>query len=399
MDKKRNNITRRDFIKGSAMVAAGMALGGSAVTKAFASPAGKYTLDKKFDFEKRKLGNLEVTALGYGCMNIAWAYGPQTERKKSIELIRTAYEQGIRFFDTAEIYGPFYSEEMVGEALKDVRNNAVIATKFGFDINPDTRQLKGGNNSRPEHIRKVVDRMLKRLQTDRIDLLYQHRIDPNVPIEDVAGTVGDLVREGKVLHFGLSEVGEATIRRAHSEFPVTAVQNEYSFWVRNAEEEVLPACEELGIGFVPWSPLGMGYLTGTVTPGFKFQEGDIRKSLGFPRFTDEAIKKNRPVVDILQRMAQKKGATPAQIALAWLLARKPFIVPIPGTVNFDHLTENNGTSNVVLSASDMNELEAEYAKITVFGDRAPATLKSAHDIGVNYGSSSKGTHGGTPLRK
>lgn len=398
MDKKRKNINRRDFIKGSAMAIAGMALGSSAVTKAFTSPTGKYTDGKKFDFEKRKLGNLEVTALGYGCMNIAWAYGPQTERKKSIELIRTAYEQGIRFFDTAEIYGPFYSEEMVGEALKDVRNNAVIATKFGFDIDPNTRQVNG-NNSRPEHIKKVVDRMLKRLQTDRIDLLYQHRIDPNVPIEDVAGTVGDLVREGKVLHLGLSEVGEATIRRAHSEFPVTAVQNEYSFWVRNAEEEVLPACEELGIGFVPWSPLGMGYLTGKVTPGFKFQEGDIRKTLGFPRFTDEAIEKNRPVVDILQRMAQKKGATPAQIALAWLLARKPFIVPIPGTINFDHLTENNGTSNVVLSASDMNELEAEYSKITVFGDRAPATLKSAHDIGVNYGSSSKGTHGGTPLRK
>ncbi len=398
MEKKRNNINRRDFIKGSAMAVAGMALGGSAVAKAFTSSTEKYTVGKNFDFEKRKLGNLEVTALGYGCMNIAWAYGPQTDRKKSIELIRTAYEQGIRFFDTAEIYGPFYSEEMLGEALKNVRNNAVIATKFGFDIDPDTRQVNG-NNSRPEHIRKVVDRMLKRLQTDRIDLLYQHRIDPNVPIEDVAGTVGDLVREGKVLHFGLSEVGEATIRRAHSEFPVTAVQNEYSFWVRNAEAEVLSTCEELGIGFVPWSPLGMGYLTGKVTPGFKFQEGDIRKTLGFPRFTDEAIEKNRPVVDILQRIAQKKGATPAQIALAWLLARKPFIVPIPGTTNFDHLTENNGTSNVALSASDMNELETEYAKITVFGDRAPSTLKSAHDIGVNYGSSSKGTHGGTPLRK
>ncbi len=398
MEKKRNNINRRDFIKGSAMAVAGMALGGSAVAKAFTSSTEKYTVGKNFDFEKRKLGNLEVTALGYGCMNIAWAYGPQTDRKKSIELIRTAYEQGIRFFDTAEIYGPFYSEEMLGEALKNVRNNAVIATKFGFDIDPDTRQVNG-NNSRPEHIRKVVDRMLKRLQTDRIDLLYQHRIYPNVPIEDVAGTVGDLVREGKVLHFGLSEVGEATIRRAHSEFPVTAVQNEYSFWVRNAEAEVLSTCEELGIGFVPWSPLGMGYLTGKVTPGFKFQEGDIRKTLGFPRFTDEAIEKNRPVVDILQRIAQKKGATPAQIALAWLLARKPFIVPIPGTTNFDHLTENNGTSNVALSASDMNELETEYAKITVFGDRAPSTLKSAHDIGVNYGSSSKGTHGGTPLRK
>ena len=282
MDKKRNNINRRDFIKRSAMVAAGIALGGSAVTKAFASPAGKYTEGKNFDFEKRKLGNLEVTALGYGCMNIAWAYGPQTERKKSIELIRTAYEQGIRFFDTAEIYGPFYSEEMVGEALKDVRNNAVIATKFGFDIDPDTRQVNG-NNSRPEHIRKVVDRMLKRLQTDRIDLLYQHRIDPNVPIEDVAGTVGDLVREGKVLHFGLSEVGEATIRRAHSEFPVTAVQNEYSFWVRNAEEEVLPACEELGIGFVPWSPLGMGYLTGKVSR-FQVQGGRHPQNLRFPTF-------------------------------------------------------------------------------------------------------------------
>lgn len=391
-------MNRRDFIMRSALAGAGIAMANNLLANTLSEFNLKNDKMKTFDFKKRKLRDLEVTELGFGAMNIAWAYGPATERKTAVQLIRKAYEEGIRFFDTAEIYGPFYSEEVVGKALQDVRNECVIATKFGFDIHPETKQISG-NNSQPKHIKQVVERQLKRLKTDRIDLLYQHRIDRNVPIEDVAGAVGDLVREGKVKHFGLSEVGAATIRRANAEFPVTAVQNEYAFWLRNAENEVIPVCEELGIGFVPWSPLGMGFLTGKVTPNFKFKEGDIRRSLGFPRFTDENIKKNQPVVEILKKMADKKGGTPAQIALAWLLARKPFIVPIPGTTNFAHLTENNGTANIRLTEKDMQELESEYAKIKIFGDRTAPNLKSAHDIGVNDGESSKGTHGGTPLRK
>lgn len=345
-----------------------------------------------------KLRDLEVTELGFGCMNIAWAYGPATERKKAVELIQSAYNQGIRLFDTAEVYGPFYSEEVLGEALKGIRDKCVIATKFGFDINPETCEING-NNSQPQHIKKVVERMLKRLQTDYIDLLYQHRIDPNVPIEDVAGAVGDLVREGKVKHFGLSEVGSATIRRANAEFPVTAVQNEYSFWVRNAENEVLPTCEELGIGFVAWSPLGMGYLTGKITSQDDFSEGNILKSLNFPRFSNKAIQKNRPILELLEKIAQRHNASTAQIALAWLLARKPYIVPIPGTKSIKHMTENNQSVNIVLSSEDLQELENEFSKITIIGDRAPEMLKSAHDIGVNNGENSANTHGGTPLRK
>lgn len=393
--------SRRDFLVKSALAGAGLTFGSSILALAATTKAARQsnTFNKiNSTMKKRKLGKLEVTELGFGCMNIAWAYGGATPKKEAIQLIRHAYENGIRFFDTAEIYGPFYSEEAVGEALKPYRNEVVIATKFGFDIDP-TSGVRGGLKSEPKHIKSAVERMLKRLQTDSIDLLYQHRVDPNVPIEDVAGAVADLVKEGKVKHFGLSEAGEATIRRAHKVFPVTAVQNEYSFWTRDPENEVLAACEALGIGFVPWSPLGMGYLSGQFAQGFPFRENDLRVTAKFPRFSDENMMKNRPIVNILQKMAHEKNATPIQISLAWLLAKKPFIVPIPGTINLNHLDENNASVNVQLTPKDMKTLEDAFAKETIYGSRAPEMLKEAHDIGVNFGTSSKGTNGKTPLPK
>ncbi len=396
-----NPQSRRDFLQRTAVAGTGFLFGGALLSSAFGSSGSVTTplrSTERYNFKKRKLGKLEVSELGFGCMNIAWAYAAPTERTAGVSLIRAAYESGCTFFDTAEVYGPFYSEEMVGEALAPFRKDVVIATKFGFDIDPVTAERRG-LNSRPDHIKPAVERMLKRLRTDHIDLLYQHRVDPNVPIEDVAGAVADLVKEGKVGHFGLSEAGAATIRRAHKEFPVTAVQNEYSFWTRDPEHEVLPVCEELGIGFVPWSPLGMGYLTGKVLPGHVFYKDDLRLTASFPRFTDEALAKNRPVVDILQAMADRKGATSGQVALAWLLALKPFIVPIPGTTNPTHQQENFGGANVVLGEADMKELASAFNKIEVFGKRAPESLSAVHDIGVDLGSSSEGTHGKSPLRK
>lgn len=333
--------------------------------------------NSKTKSDKRRLGSLEVSALGFGCMNFVWAYGPGVDRKTAVSIIRDAYEQGVTFFDTAEIYGPFLSEEFVGEALAPFRDKVVIATKFGFDINPDTKQING-LNSRPEHIRKVVEASLKRLKTDRIDLLYQHRIDRSVPIEDVAGTLKDLIQEGKVKHYGLSEAGAKTIRRAHVVHPVTAVQNEYSFWTRDSEPAVLPTCEELGIGFVPWSPLGMGYLTGEITPATKFASSDLRNM--FPRFTPEAIAANRPIVDLLSEIGQKKHATPGQMALAWLLAKKPFIVPIPGTTKADHLKENLGAPNVSLTADEFQYLESAYTKLKVYGERTTPALQQMSDV-------------------
>lgn len=349
------------------------------------------------EFKSRKLGSLEVTEMGFGCMNIAWAYGPPIDKRVAVALIRKTYESGVKFFDTAEVYGPFYSEEVVGEALAPFRKDVVIATKFGFNINSAGESI--GLTSRPENIRRVAEQSLKRLKTDVIDLFYQHRVDPTVPIEDVAGTIAELVKEGKVKHFGLSEAGAATIRRAHAEYAVTAVQNEYSFWTRDSEQEVLPVCEELGIGFVPWSPLGMGYLTGSVTQDYKFAKEDLRTNAKFPRFTQEAIIKNRPIIDILQRMADKKAATPGQVSLAWLLARKPFIVPIPGTTKINHFQQNCGGAKVELTAEDMQELETEFSKVEVFGKRAPEAFIAQHDIGCNIGSSSIGTHGKSPLRR
>jgi aryl-alcohol dehydrogenase-like predicted oxidoreductase len=353
--------------------------------------------------EKRTLGKgnsaLKVSALGLGCMNFAWAYGPPTNKQDAIKAIRSAFEQGVTYFDTAEVYGPFLSEEIVGEAVAPFRDKVVIATKFGFEVDPITKERRG-LNSRPDYIGHVVDRCLKRLKTDYIDLFYQHRVDPHVPIEEVAGAVKDLIREGKVRHFGLSEAGSATIRRAHAVQPVTAVQNEYSLWTRDPEHEVLPTCEELGIGFVPWSPLGMGYLTGTVTPATVFDpHADLRRSAAFPRFTPEARQANWPIVELLRRIGQKKNATPGQIALAWLLAKKPWIVPIPGTTRLEHLKENLGALNVKLSARDIEELEEGFRHIQVQGKRAPEALLATHDYGANLGTSSAGGHGLSPLPK
>jgi aryl-alcohol dehydrogenase-like predicted oxidoreductase len=404
MNEKKNAISRRDLIVNSTLAGAGLVI----VPLSFTASQQKFNNkainnnnmnNANSTMAKRKLGSLEVTELGFGCMNIVWAYGNPPAKEDAIKLIRGAYEQGVRFFDTAEIYGPHISERTTGEALKSVRNDVVIASKIGFDIDFDTGQMKGGLNSKPQHIKQAVDYMLKRLQTDHIDLLYQHRVDPEVPIEDVAGTMGDLIKTGKIRHYGLSETGAATIRRAHNEYPVTAIQNEYSFWTRDPEAEVIPVCEELGIGFVPWSPLGMGYLTGKVTSDYQFAEGDIRKSLNFPRFTKEAVKKNKDIVALLQKVGGRYNATSGQTALAWLLAKKPFIVPIPGTRLIPNMQENLSAVNVKLSAADMNELETGFANIGVFGDRAPANLKEAHDIGTSLGTTSKGTNGKTPLRK
>lgn len=311
----------------------------------------------------RKLGTLEVSELGFGCMSISANYGPAADKDKGISVVRTAHEQGVTFFDTAEVYGPFANEELVGEALAPVRDKVVIATKFGFDI------AAGGLNSKPAHIRKVVEESLKRLRTDRIDLYYQHRVDPAVPIEEVAGVIRDLIREGKVLHFGLSEASAKTIRRAHAVQPVAAVQTEYSLMERSPEHNgVLATCEELGIGFVPWGPVGQGYLPGKMDAGTTFDaKSDMRS--GFPRFAPENLAANTPAVDALKRFAAAKKVTPAQFALAWLLAQKPWIVPIPGTSKTDHLIENLGAVKVELKPADLAEIEAEFSRIKVHGGR------------------------------
>jgi aryl-alcohol dehydrogenase-like predicted oxidoreductase len=318
--------------------------------------------------QKRKLGtsNLEVSALGLGCMGMSMNYGPPENRQEMIALIRTAVERGVTFFDTAEVYGPFTNEELVGEALAPVRDQVVIATKFGFDINPQTGE-RGGLNSRPEHIKQAAEGSLKRLGVEAIDLFYQHRVDPDVPIEEVAGAVKNLIQQGKVKHFGLSEAGVQTIRRAHAVQPVAALQSEYSLWARDPEAEVLPTCEALGIGFVPWSPLGQGFLTGTVDAGMTFASSDVRSR--FPRFTPDARKANQPIVDLLIQLAARKHATPAQIALAWLLAQKPWIVPIPGTRRLARLDENLGAVAVELTSDDLREIDAAAATIEVHGAR------------------------------
>jgi len=324
--------------------------------------------------QKRKLGknNLEVSALGLGCMGMSFSYGPPKDKQEMTSLLRTAVERGITFFDTAEVYGAFTNEELVGEALAPFREKVVIATKFGFKIDPATRK-QAGLDSRPEHIKEVADASLKRLKTDVIDLFYQHRVDPNVPIEDVAGAVRDLIQQGKVKHFGLSEAGVKTIRRAHAVQPVTALQSEYSLWWRKPEAEVLPTLEELGIGLVPYSPLGKGFLTGKMDENTKFGSTDFRSTL--PRFTPEALKANQAVVDLLSRIAKQKKATPAQIALAWLLAQKPWIVPIPGTTKLTRLDENIGSIAIELTSDDLREIDSAASKITVEGDRYPEHLQ------------------------
>ena len=324
--------------------------------------------------QKRRLGksNLEVSAIGLGCMGMSFGYGPAGEKQEMISVIRRAVERGVTFFDTAEVYGPFTNEELVGEALAPFRGKVAIATKFGFKLDPNTGK-QAGLDSRPEHIREVAEASLKRLQTDVIDLFYQHRVDPNVPIEDVAGTVKGLIREGKVKHFGLSEAGVQTIRRAHAVQPVTALQSEYSLWWREPEAQVIPTLEELGIGFVPFSPLGKGFLTGKISEDTKFDKNDFRNIV--PRFTPENRRANQALADLLGRFAQHKKVTPAQIALAWLLAQKPWIVPIPGTTKLHRLEENIGAANIELSPDELRELETAASKIAVQGARYPEELQ------------------------
>ncbi len=363
-------VTRRDFIARTGLIGAGLAAGLSSLS---GCEPGESTLKSanaldtaQSKVKVRRLGQLQVSALGAGAMSISANYGPPADRNQGIRVLREAHERGVTFFDTAEVYGPHTSEDLVGEALAPFRDDVVIATKFGYDIEA------GGLNSRPEHIKRVVEGSLKRLRTDRIDLYYQHRVDRKVPIEDVAGTVRDLIKEGKVLHFGLSEASARTIRRAHAVQPVSAIQSEYSFMERSPEKNgVLATCEELGIGFVPWGPVGMGYLTGRIDGQTKLDPRmDFRSE--FPRFSPELIAANRPIVDLLKRVAEKKSATPSQIALAWLLAQRPWIVPIPGTRNVDHLRENLGGLDVQLTSADLSELETGFSKLKVHGGRMSA---------------------------
>lgn len=390
------NYGRRDFLAGVGVATGaailsglpGMAAGQSA-PKASATATGSTSAT-------RRLGALEVSAVGFGCMNLAGIYIPPTDRKEAVKLLRAAYECGVTFFDTAQLYGPFLSEEQVGEALAPFRDKVVIATKFGYEIDPDSRKSLG-LNSRPEYIKRATEGSLRRLKTDVIDLYYQHRIDPTVPIEDVAGAVQDLIREGKVRHFGLSEAGAATIRRAHAVQPVTSVTNEYSVWTRDPEQEVIPVCEELGIGFSPWSPLGPGFLTGAITPSTVLDPTDARLTYKFERFTPEAIRANYPIVELLARVGRRHDATPGQVALAWLHARKPFIVPIPGTTKLNHLGENLGALRVHLSEADVAEIETGFARIGVQGSRFPPEVLSLSDTGAVLGTSSVGGHGKSPL--
>ena len=326
--------------------------------------------------QKRKLGNsgLEVSAIGLGCMGMSFSYGPPKDKQEMTALLRAAVERGVTFFDTAEVYGPFTNEELVGEALAGFRGQLAIATKFGFDLSgSDNRPGAAGLNSRPEHIQQAAEGSLRRLKVETIDLFYQHRVDPNVPIEDVAGAVKDLIQAGKVKHFGLSEAGVKTIRRAHAVQPVTALQSEYSLWTRTPEKEVIPTLEELGIGFVPYSPLGKGFLTGKIDENAKFDSSDFRSTL--PRFTPEALKANQALINLLARIGERKKATPAQIALAWLLAQKPWMVPIPGTTKLDRLDENIGAVSVELTPDDLRDIENATSKITVEGARYPEKLE------------------------
>jgi aryl-alcohol dehydrogenase-like predicted oxidoreductase len=357
-------IRRRDLVAGVAVVGAGFAVGPS-VWAAFSPKHRDVVMTGDTNgMPTRNLGGMTVSELGAGCMSISANYGPPADTNQGIATIRAAHDNGVTFFDTAEVYGPYTSETLVGEAVSPFRDQVAIASKFGFDI-----KGSGGPLSRPEHIKTVVEESLQRLRTDRIDLYYQHRVDPNVPIEDVAGAVKDLIGDGKVLHFGLSEAGAQTIRRAHAVQPVAAVQSEYSVWTRDPEHNgVLDTCQELGIGFVPWGPLGEGYLTGKIDARTRFDpKTDLRSR--FPRFTQAGIAANKPFVDLLQRHAQAKGATPAQIALAWLLAQRPFIVPIPGTRNTDHLHENLGALNVDLTPAEVQQISTESAALSVQGER------------------------------
>ena len=363
-DGKPRVISRRTLMTRAALIGAGV-MAGPLVLAACSAATPQIDNRSQRRMSNRKLGNLEVSELGAGCMSISANFGPPADKGQGIATIRAAHDHGVTFFDTAEVYGPYTSENLVGEAVAPFRDKIRIASKFGFDLESGA----GGLNSRPDHIKKVVEGSLKRLQTDRIDLYYQHRVDPNVPIEDVAGAIKDLIQAGKVLHFGLSEASAATIRRAHAVQPVTAVQTEYSLWERRPERNgVLATCEELGIGLVPWGPLGEGYLTGKLHAGTRFDpKTDLRA--GFPRLDPTNLEANRPFVDLLEAVAKKREATPAQIALAWLLAQKPWIVPIPGTRRVDHFVENLGAVDVRLAPADLAEIAAALAKLPVHGER------------------------------
>lgn len=398
--KKENHFSRRKFITTGTLATSSIALGSMGFMQSCDrrttanTQSGENT--GKVQLPVRKLGSLEVSAMGFGAMNFVHAYGtPIADRNVALKTIRHAYDRGIRLFDTAEVYGPFTSEELVGEALNDVRKEVAISTKFGFEITPEGKSI--GRNSRPEYIKQVCEQSLRRLRTDYIDIYYQHRIDPNVPIEDVAGAVKDLIQEGKVKHFGLSGAGAATIRRANAVQQVTAVQNHYAFWSRQPEVEVLGVCEELGIGFVPWSPLGMGYLTGTVSAETEYLPGDLRSTGSFPRFTVEARRANWEVVNLLNRVGRDKGVTSGQVALAWLLAQKPFIVPIPGTTKIAHLDENISALDVVLSEPDMKILNDGFANITIQGAFSGVSQMEGMDFGEREGTTSEDGHGLSPL--
>ncbi len=373
-------MNRRDLIKTT-----GLAIAGSALL-----PLNAFTNDVKTESmanakdekpiisDKRKLGKLEVSSIGLGVQNMWRTYQTTIPNRKEMHnIIQKAFENGVTLFDTAEAYGPFESEKILGEATASFRDKIVIETKFGFEIGEDGKRT-GKQNSQPEHIKTVVEAMLKRLRTDRIDLLYQHRVDPNVPIEDVVGAIKDLIKEGKVLHYGLSEAGEQTIRRAHNEHPVTAIQNEYSLLWRGAEKAIIPMCEELGIGFVPWSPLGVGYLTGAIDENTRFAQGDFRGMT--TRFTPENIAKNMPLADLVKKWSEQKQVTPAQISLAWLLAQKPWIVPIPGTTQMAHLMDNIGADNVKFIATELEDFTTELNSIQIYGERFPASVQAISGI-------------------
>ncbi len=359
-----NTINRRDFLTNTALAGTGLMLGASTLTACGTPQNAKAS--SALPSGKRKLGALEVSAIGLGCLPMVGFYGVKRDKNEMIKIIRNAYENGVDFYDTAEVYGPFLDEEILGEAVAPFRKKVVLATKFGFGIDQNTK-ANSGNNSRPEHIREAVEYSLKRLKTNYIDLYYQHRVDPNVPIEDVAGTVKDLIKEGKVLHFGLSEPGLNTIRRAHAVQPVAAIQNEYSLWTRDPEAAVLPICEEFGIGFVPWCPLGYGFFAGAISPGATFPTGDFRAIL--PRLNAENLPQNLKLLDFVRTWAVRKNATLAQISLAWLLAQKPFVVPIPGTTQLPHLQENIKANEVKFSATELAEFNAGLSKIEVAGPR------------------------------
>ena len=367
--ERNQDIGRRSFLLSVGSLAAASMLGGGA-TQANAQAAGSSGTPVAEGIERRMLGSLEVTSIGLGVQNMSRKYDTTAPyRPEMIDLIRAAYDRGIRFFDTAEAYGPFECERILGEAIAPFRDEVVITSKFGWDIDPETGERTGGLNSRPEHIKVAVEGSLQRLRTDRIDLLYQHRVDPEVPIEDVAGAVKDLIDQGKVLHWGLSEMGLDTLRRAHAALPVTAVQNEYSMLWRGPEEEVIPTCEELGIGFVPWSPLGVQFLTGWIDANTRFAPGDIRGVES--RFSEENLPHNLQLVDLVKQWAERKQAAPAQIALAWLMAQKPWIVPIPGTTVMAHMVENTGAVDVSFTSDELDELNAAVRAIEIRGDRLP----------------------------